>query len=53
MKSKFNELQKKRRSIYAIGENVTDDKNEIFDLVKTTIQQSPTEQLLLFDCGKL
>ena len=26
MKSKFNELQKKRRSIYAIGENVTADK---------------------------
>lgn len=42
MKSKFNELQKKRRSIYAIGENVTADKNDIFNLVKTTIQQSPT-----------
>lgn len=42
MESKFNELQKKRRSIYAIGENVTADKNDIFNLVKTTIQQSPT-----------
>ena len=28
MESKFNELQKKRRSIYAIGENVTADKND-------------------------
>ena len=42
MESKFNELQKKRRSIYSIGENVTSDKNDIFNLVKTTIQQSPT-----------
>lgn len=29
MESKFNELQKKRRSIYAIGENVTADKTSL------------------------
>ena len=34
MQSKFNEISAKRRSIYALGDNITISPDEIFDLVK-------------------
>ena len=42
MQSKFNEISAKRRSIYALGDNITISPDEIFDLVKTTVRNSPS-----------
>lgn len=42
MESKFNQLMKKRRSIYALGPNLKQDPDEIFDLVKQIVRDSPT-----------
>lgn len=42
MNSEFNKLAAQRRSIYALGDNLTQTPEEIYDLVKTTIQNSPT-----------
>lgn len=42
MKSKLNELLAKRRSIYALGNQVNAQPEEIFDLVKTTVRNSPS-----------
>ncbi|WP_295731005.1 nitroreductase family protein [uncultured Limosilactobacillus sp.] len=42
MDSKFNELASQRRSIYALGENINLSTTEIFDLVKTTVRNSPS-----------
>lgn len=40
--SSFYELQKKRRSIYALGKNVDISKEEITDLIKNVVNESPT-----------
>lgn len=42
MESKFNQLMKKRRSIYALGDNLKQDPDEIFNLVKQVVRDSPT-----------
>ncbi|MCD7136665.1 nitroreductase family protein [Limosilactobacillus balticus] len=42
MNSQFNSLTTKRRSIYALGDNLSQTPEEIFDLVKQTIKNSPT-----------
>lgn len=42
MESKFNDLSAKRRSIYNLGDNMKYSPEEIFDLVKRTIHNSPT-----------
>lgn len=42
MESKFNQLMKKRRSIYALGPNLKQDPDEIFNLVKQVVRDSPT-----------
>ncbi|MBD5806297.1 nitroreductase family protein [Limosilactobacillus walteri] len=42
MNSNFNDLSAKRRSIYALGNNVAQAPEEIFELVKKTIKNSPT-----------
>ncbi|MRN07174.1 nitroreductase family protein [Lactobacillus sp. 0.1XD8-4] len=42
MNSNFNDLSAKRRSIYALGNNVAQTPEEIFELVKKTIKNSPT-----------
>ncbi len=42
MTSKFNEIAAQRRSIYALGENVRQTPEEIFNLVKTTVRNSPS-----------
>lgn len=42
MQSKFNELSAKRRSIYALGDNITTSPKEIFNLVKETVRNSPS-----------
>lgn len=42
MQSKFNELSAKRRSIYALGDNITTSPEEIFNLVKETVRNSPS-----------
>ncbi|MBB1079251.1 nitroreductase family protein [Limosilactobacillus sp. STM2_1] len=42
MNSKFNNLSTKRRSIYALGDNLSQTPEEIFSLVKETIKNSPT-----------
>lgn len=42
MNSQFNNLTTKRRSIYALGDNLSQTPEEIFDLVKQTIKNSPT-----------
>lgn len=42
MESKLNELLAKRRSIYALGDQVNVQPEEIFDLVKTTVRNSPS-----------
>lgn len=42
MNSTFNQLAAKRRSIYALGENVNQSPEEIFNLVKTTVRNSPS-----------
>ena len=42
MTSKFNEIAAQRRSIYALGENVRQTPEEIFNLVKTPVRNSPS-----------
>ncbi|WP_057828203.1 nitroreductase family protein [Liquorilactobacillus cacaonum] len=42
MNQKLVELLAKRRSIYALGKNVTESKEEIVSLVKKAIRESPT-----------
>ena len=42
MNSQFNSLAANRRSIYALGDNLSQTPEEIFDLVKQTIENSPT-----------
>lgn len=42
MNSQFNSLSANRRSIYALGDNLSQTPEEIFDLVKQTIKNSPT-----------
>ena len=42
MNSQFNSLAANRRSIYALGDNLSQTPKEIFDLVKQTIKNSPT-----------
>lgn len=42
MNSQFNKLAAQRRSIYALGDNISQSPAEIFDLVKETIKNSPT-----------
>ncbi|MCD7131971.1 nitroreductase family protein [Limosilactobacillus balticus] len=42
MNSQFNSLTTNRRSIYALGDNLSQTPEEIFDLVKQTIKNSPT-----------
>ena len=42
MESKLVELNKKRHSIYALGENLPLTQNEVYELVTDTIQSSPT-----------
>ncbi|MBC8743714.1 nitroreductase family protein [Lactobacillus sp. Marseille-P7033] len=42
MNSQFNIFTAKRRSIYALGNNLSQTPEEIFDLVKETIKNSPT-----------
>ncbi|ETD66665.1 hypothetical protein V757_12320 [Pelistega indica] len=42
MSQNFNELQKKRRSIYVIGKNVAVNKQEIVELVKNVVRESPS-----------
>ncbi|WP_457801469.1 nitroreductase family protein [Limosilactobacillus reuteri] len=41
MNSQFNSLAANRRSIYALGDNLSQTPEEIFDLVKQTIKNSP------------
>ncbi len=38
----FTELQTKRRSIYALGRQVTQTPEALYDLVKSAVKQSPT-----------
>ena len=42
MESKFNELLAKRRSIYALSDRVDAQPEEIFNLVKETVRNSPS-----------
>lgn len=42
MNSEFNKLTTQRRSIYALGDKLSQTPEEIYDLVKTAIQNSPT-----------
>ncbi len=42
MNSQFNSLTANRRSIYALGDNLSQTPEEIFDLVKQIIKNSPT-----------
>lgn len=42
MNSQFNKLAAQRRSIYALGDKVSQSPEEIFELVKKTIRNSPT-----------
>ena len=42
MNSQFNSLSANRRSIYALGDNLSQTPEEIFDLVKQTIKNSST-----------
>lgn len=42
MNSTFNKLASQRRSIYALGDNLSQTPEEIFNLVKQTIKNSPT-----------
>lgn len=42
MKSQFNELAKNRRSIYALGDNLPQSPDEIFELIKETVKNSPS-----------
>ena len=38
----FTDLQTKRRSIYALGRQVTETPEALYDLVKSAVKQSPT-----------
>ena len=40
--SKFTEMMKNRRSIYALGENLPISKDEVTALVKEVVRESPT-----------
>lgn len=40
--SKFYELQQQRRSIYALGENVSASKEELVELIQSVIKESPS-----------
>ncbi len=40
--SKFTEMMKNRRSIYALGENLPISKEEVTALVKEVVRESPT-----------
>ena len=42
MKSEFNNLLAKRRSIYALGDNVKESLENIYTLIKDTVRNSPT-----------
>ncbi|MDO4903052.1 MAG: nitroreductase family protein [Limosilactobacillus sp.] len=42
MESKLNQLLAKRRTIYALGDKVDAQPEDIFDLVKETVRNSPT-----------
>lgn len=42
MNSTYNQLAAQRRSIYALGDRVDQRPEEIFNLVKTTIRNSPS-----------
>lgn len=42
MKSEFNQLAAQRRSIYALGKNVTATPEEIYELVTTAVRNSPS-----------
>ena len=42
MNSQFNSLAANRRSIYALGDNLSQTPEEIFGLVEQTIKNSPT-----------
>ncbi|MBM7544477.1 putative oxidoreductase (fatty acid repression mutant protein) [Weissella beninensis] len=42
MEDKFLELQKKRRTIYALGKNVELTNDEIENLVKSAVKEAPT-----------
>lgn len=42
MNSQFNSLATNRRSIYGLGDNLSQTPEELFDLVKQTIKNSPT-----------
>ena len=42
MKSEFNQLATQRRSIYALGKNVTATPEEIYELVTTAVRNSPS-----------
>lgn len=42
MTNQFNQLQEKRRSIYALGKNVKEDKRTLVDLIEKTIELSPS-----------
>ncbi|MFD1549116.1 nitroreductase family protein [Levilactobacillus fuyuanensis] len=58
METKFIELAKKRRSIYALGKNVTFSQDDLVDLIESTIKQGPssfnnqtTRAIILFDAS--
>lgn len=42
MSQNFFELQQKRRSIYAIGKNVTLDKASLVDLIQKAVREAPS-----------
>lgn len=42
MSNKFTEIQANRRTIYALGKNVSQSKAEIADLIKEAVKLSPT-----------
>ena len=42
MKSEFLDLEKKRRTVYALGKNVDFSNEEIADLVKNVVKEAPT-----------
>lgn len=42
MDSKFNNLSARRRSIYALGDNLSQTPEEIFEVVKDAVKNSPT-----------
>lgn len=56
METKFIELAKQRRSIYALGKNVAFSQDELVELIKASIKQGPsafnnqtTRAIILFD----